>query len=252
MAQVGTKIKALRQRLGLSQTAFAQQLGMTQPSLSNLESGASLPSWETLQALHDAFHVSIDTLLGDSEATVKPVTTTTDTTHRIPLLDQSVMAGYFAGTPDPDFSQEPRYLVHPEFHNAIAVEVSGSSMEPTIKPRDILICTPIEVVDEQFDDNYIYVIVTADGALVKRVVNRSAADGTLVLKSDNREYDVQALSLSEVLQLYRVRRRITANLSGPERLNERLWELEQQFGQLLSSYRQLENRMERKTGTPAD
>lgn len=240
-------MKALRQSLGLSQTAFSRQLGLTQPSLSNLESGVTQPSWETLQALHTNFGVSLDSLLfEDQPAQPTPAGVTSPTTgepHRIPLLEQAVMAGYFAGTADPDFSLQPRYLVHPEFHNAIAVEVTGSSMEPTIKARDILICTPIAAIDEQFDDNYIYVVVTAEGALVKRVVNRSATDGTLVLKSDNREFDVQTLSLSDVVQVYRVRRRITANLAGPERVNERLWELEQQFGQLLSRYRQLEAKL---------
>lgn len=250
MAHVGAKIKAFRQSLGLSQTDFARQLGLTQPSLSNLEKGNSLPSWETLQALHNAFQVSLDTLVGPGEARMASAVpgSGSETGGRIPLLDQSVMAGYFAGQADPDFSREERFLIHPEFHNAIAVEVTGSSMEPTIKPRDILICTPIEAVDEQFDDNYIYVVVTGEGALVKRVINRSAADGTLVLKSDNREYDVQTLPLAEVLQLYRVRRRITASLTGPERLNERLWELEQQFGQLLSSYRQLSTKLDRFEG----
>ncbi len=250
MGHIGTRIKELRQQLGLSQTEFARRIQLTQPSLSNIESGVTSPSWDTVQAVHAAFGVSFDWLAGAAQhvAPANAVLTPAEAAPkaaRIPLLDQSVMAGYFAGSADPDFSREPRYLVHPDFPRGIAVEVTGNSMEPTIRPRDILICTPVETIDEQFDDNYIYVVVTAEGALVKRVVNRSAADATLVLTSDNREYAVQTLPLREVLQLYRVRRRITANLSGPERLNERLWELERQLSDLSRSYQLLETRLDR-------
>lgn len=244
MSAIGNRIKELRQLQKLNQTEFAKKLGLTQPSLSNIESGASQPSWETLIALKTTFGASLDWLAGDETLpATTPLQTTLPEVARIPLLDQAVMAGHFLGQPDPDLSQQRRFLVHPDFQRAIAVEVSGSSMEPTIKPRDILICTPVAVVDESFDDNYIYIVVSREGALVKRVVNRSAADGTLVLKSDNREFDVQTLLLADVLQLFRVRRRITANLSGPEKLSERMQELEQHVEKLDSGYRKLETKL---------
>lgn len=42
------RLKQERRRLGITQVELAKRIGMTQPQLSNLESMANSPSWNTI------------------------------------------------------------------------------------------------------------------------------------------------------------------------------------------------------------
>jgi transcriptional regulator with XRE-family HTH domain len=59
---IGSFIRAERQRLGLSQDKFAARIGITSKSVANVERGRSLPSRITLRKLADVLDRSIDEL----------------------------------------------------------------------------------------------------------------------------------------------------------------------------------------------
>jgi len=61
---VGSRIKQLREKLGLSQSELAHRAGVAQSTLSYLESGIKSPSIDTLLQICDALGVSISELLG--------------------------------------------------------------------------------------------------------------------------------------------------------------------------------------------
>ena len=63
------RLKALREKRGISQLKLAMDLGLNQNSISRNESGAREADYKTLIALADYFDVSIDYLL---ERTDKP------------------------------------------------------------------------------------------------------------------------------------------------------------------------------------
>lgn len=63
------RLKALREKRGISQLKLAMDLGLNQNSISRYESGVREPDYKTLIALADYFDVSIDYLL---ERTDKP------------------------------------------------------------------------------------------------------------------------------------------------------------------------------------
>jgi len=54
----------LRERLGYSQAAMAQKIGIIQTTYQRYESGERTPSYEILIRISDAFDVSVDYLLG--------------------------------------------------------------------------------------------------------------------------------------------------------------------------------------------
>ena len=64
------RLKALREKRGISQLKLAMDLGLNQNSISRYESGAREADYKTLIALADYFDVSIDYLL---ERTDKPI-----------------------------------------------------------------------------------------------------------------------------------------------------------------------------------
>lgn len=57
-------IKKLRKSRGLTQKEIAEELGITQPTYQQWESGKRSPTGETLEKLADFFNVSTDFLLG--------------------------------------------------------------------------------------------------------------------------------------------------------------------------------------------
>lgn len=62
---VGIRIKNLRKTNQLNQKEFAEVLGISQGTLSDIESGKSNPSFETLQALKSKFDCDLNWLIGN-------------------------------------------------------------------------------------------------------------------------------------------------------------------------------------------
>src|SRR5262245_2267523 len=58
-AASGERLRTLRERAGLSQEKLAGLCGVTQPSLSQMESGKLAPSWETALRLYTTCHARI-------------------------------------------------------------------------------------------------------------------------------------------------------------------------------------------------
>ena len=68
------RLKALREKRGISQLKLAMDLGLNQNSISRYESGAREADYKTLIALADYFDVSIDYLLEpDGQTQNEPV-----------------------------------------------------------------------------------------------------------------------------------------------------------------------------------
>lgn len=53
----GTDVQKHRQRLGLTQTELAEILGVSQSSLSHIETGRRSPSFRTLLRIHSVFDI---------------------------------------------------------------------------------------------------------------------------------------------------------------------------------------------------
>lgn len=64
MIELGSKIKEIRKEHGLSQTAFANLIGVTQDSISLWEQNKRVPDTIYVYEICKKFHVSADYLLG--------------------------------------------------------------------------------------------------------------------------------------------------------------------------------------------
>lgn len=62
MKEVGKRLKALREGVGVSQVKLAEALGSTQSSINRHENGQSTPSVELFRRYADYFDVSLDYL----------------------------------------------------------------------------------------------------------------------------------------------------------------------------------------------
>lgn len=76
---LGTKVKLLREKQGLTQIELSQQIGIAQSSLGMIESNKRIPGRNTLKKLGTFFNVSIDYLLSDDENITKSKTVKNET-----------------------------------------------------------------------------------------------------------------------------------------------------------------------------
>ena len=61
---VGIRIKETRERMSMTQEAFALSIGMSRPSLANIEAGRQDVPLKFLIAINRVHNVSVDWLLG--------------------------------------------------------------------------------------------------------------------------------------------------------------------------------------------
>lgn len=94
----------------------------------------------------------------------------------------------------------------------IAFNINGASMAPTIQAGDMVICKPLESIQEMQDDE-VYAVVSNQSVWVKRVrrcYDRYQNCSHLKLISDNyEEFDPFIIEIGEVRKLLKVTRRIT-------------------------------------------
>src|SRR5919112_5876023 len=64
LAEVGPRLRRLRERRGVTLTALAAQVGISKSTLSRLESGQRKPSLELLLPLAEAHHLPLEELVG--------------------------------------------------------------------------------------------------------------------------------------------------------------------------------------------
>ena len=62
------RLKELRKKTQLTQSEFARRFNISNGAIGNWESGKRQPDSETLSAIADFFHVSVDYLLGRTDS----------------------------------------------------------------------------------------------------------------------------------------------------------------------------------------
>ena len=110
--------------------------------------------------------------------------------------------------------------------------VVGDSMEPTIYVGDYILASLVE--PGQYDtikDNYLYIVSTTNGIVVKRILNRLDSRGQLYAKSDNRSYSGYNIDQSEIVSVWFAQARMSFKFP-----NEQI--------DLFNAYKDLESRIE--------
>ena len=101
---IGQRIAQKRDRLGMSQEALAERLGVSRQAVSKWESGASVPDTENVVALSRLFGVSVGWLLGveePPEADAAPAETGGGLTEAQLKMVEEIAGRYIAAQPSP-------------------------------------------------------------------------------------------------------------------------------------------------------
>jgi transcriptional regulator with XRE-family HTH domain/signal peptidase I len=163
-----------------------------------------------------------------------PQVVTVDSTgdENIVLVPQRARAGYLAGYGDPEFiSALPSYRL-PGMDNGTfrMFEVYGHSMIPTFHESDIIVSRFVDNLADIRDDRVHVVVTRRDGVVVKRVVNRVANDGKLILNSDNQrhagEYPPIVVDPEDILEIWYAVAYMSRQMRAPKELYNRMIDVE--------------------------
>lgn len=147
--------------------------------------------------------------------------------ERIPLVPVKAQAGYLAAYDDPVYIQTlPTYSLPTLIDGTFRMfQVAGHSMYPTLQNNSYVVG---EFVDnwEHITDNRIYVVVTNEGVIVKRVLNKVRKYGSLYCKSDNREYPNISVNIREVKEIWECKMHLSFEFLDPISNYEKIANLE--------------------------
>lgn len=130
--------------------------------------------------------------------------------NKIALVPVDAQAGYLTHYNEEQFIRSlPMYDI-PGITNGYfrMFTVAGDSMEPILKSKDIVVCEYVEHYGD-IRNNDIYVIVTHDGILVKRLINNIENAGAIIAISENPSYSPIAIAAGDILEIWRYERHIT-------------------------------------------
>jgi transcriptional regulator with XRE-family HTH domain len=243
------RIKNLRKELGLNQTEFAQRVGITQTSLSQIEGEKNGISYDVYKAIVNEFGVDPTWLMDgignmfrkenvSRGALPLVVQIDSDQEENIVVVDKKAAAGYLQHQQDPEFIAKLPSFRLPGYHGKTfrAFEIIGDSMIPGITPGDMIIGSYVESLNE-IRNGSVYIVVTHDGSIVAKRVTALGND-LYELKSDNTVYEPYAVKAADIAQVWKAESRITREFEKPSGENVRMSSLEQR---LLDLERKLSN-----------
>jgi transcriptional regulator with XRE-family HTH domain len=223
----------MRKRKELTQGQLADKLGIKRSLIGAYEEGRAVPKLLVIQQMSLLFGLSIDRLLTvdlskedvlpASDFRVLSTVVDTDNEERISIVPVKASAGYLNGLTDPEYVAELPHFALPvsELSQGLTYrvfQIKGDSMLP-VPPGSYIFCSYVESFSG-IRDGKPYIIITADeGIIYKRVYNHINDDGTLLLKSDNEEYEPYSIQADTVLEVWQALGFLTFELPEPEKID---------------------------------
>jgi len=125
-------------------------------------------------------------------------------------------AGYVDQFNNPVFARELKfyslpmdYYRHGSFRS---FEVEGDSMEPVLNNGEIVVCTKLDdqaLWQNNIKTGYVYVVITQNDIVVKRVINLLKDEKTLQLVSDNTNYPDIIVQQEDIHEIWLVKMKIS-------------------------------------------
>lgn len=229
------------QHYGLSAYQLAKNLGYEGPQkLYKLVQNKSKPGYETLMDILNKYpelraewlmRGQEPMLLSDEAPTLTPkspeeyngmpyaVTVDENGDERISIVSTKAQAGYLLARDVDATMQDLETISVPGYRGKTVrgFEVAGDSMQPTISQGDLVIATFTERLD-LIQPKHVYVVVTEDRIMVKRLRGPVKRNEPIELLSDNRYYDPFILPQKDLKELWLVNALLTGSI--PANTNE--------------------------------
>jgi phage repressor protein C with HTH and peptisase S24 domain len=190
---IGEKIKKYRKDNNLSMPDFAELVNVPKDRLYKWEKGVT--PYHTIEVENILEYIN--------NGTIPNINSTSKSTPTgVPVYDVEFSAGFLEQIRD----KKPKILTHINMTEVqgcdFVIRAKGDSMADYINNMDWIGIKKIEDI-EVISYGQAYAIVTKDMQLIKYV--RKGSKGTILLKSENKNFDDFELPIHKVLELYIVK-----------------------------------------------
>lgn len=190
-------LKKLRKEKKITQEELSKIIGVERSSIGKYESSGVIPSVDVLNKIADYFNVSVDYLLGRSNAPANPIDPFSFANiqpikkHRIPLLGK-IACG------EPIFADEDfEGFIESDIEADFALRCSGDSMTGArIMDGDIVLIKKQDMVE----NGEIAAVIIENEATLKRIMYFKEKN-TLILKPENPRYEDLIYTNDELNQI---------------------------------------------------
>lgn len=235
--QEAYNIVEIRKLYGLSQTEFARKVKMSRELVSKIENGKAELKKPTIRKIQrflenhsfTSYSQDVNFLGKPSHSPLRAHSSygnqrldqkNEPSLTMVPLVGIKAQAGFIKGYEHVDYLDTlEKYSLPPGVNPTGATwcyfEVDGDSMEPTFYAGDLILATLVAHEDWHDVKAFgIYIILTNDRLMVKRVYPRNSYEWVLV--SDNEEAHPQVvLPVDSIRQVWLFRRHIRARVPQP-------------------------------------
>jgi phage repressor protein C with HTH and peptisase S24 domain len=215
-----------------SSRQFALSLEYLPQSLSEIVKGRRDVTIELVRKAIEKYSLNASYLFGGegdmflneqakSKEYVLTVVTDNVQEEKIVHIPIPAQAGYGGQLMDPNFFLDLESYSLPEFNNSRGTfrsfSVSGDSMEPSLFEGDKIVCSHVEKDQwrSSIKNGYVYVIITHNDVLVKRVANTIDTDASILLISDNSFYEDRKIAINDVIEIWYVKVKISTFMQSP-------------------------------------
>lgn len=181
--RIGKKIQAARKEQHITAEQLAEMIDISQPHMSRLENGGTVPSLEKILEIAKVLDISASCLLGD-ELDLEPLPTYFN--RPIPVVS-CVQAGLFTDIPADSWTENPVFSTKKVSETAFGLVVHGDSMAERFHEGDVIIVDPEKPV---YIGDLCVVTVRDEAATFKRY---NEMNGYIVLEALNPKYEAQMI-----------------------------------------------------------
>lgn len=236
--KIGLRIRGLRVENALSQEFIAKVMGLSRSNYSQIELGNQFPSYEVLVKLAIFYSKTYDWIIHGEDFAIKTskiiklnmdkllstdfqqALKATDT-DKISLVKKSDYYDYIysakiqkyidqLSTIELPVGKEEK-INNPPLYRAF--EVFDNGMSGILQSGDIIICENVT----QFSDlifNDIYVLITHEDMIIRRVVKYLDDNKILLCKADNLSYSIQAIHPDKLQEVWHISGIFSTKLTG--------------------------------------
>lgn len=252
------RFKEVREDHHFTQTEFAEKLGIKNTT-ADIERGRTKLSGEIIKELLKQFNINPLWIYGESnqkhlslhQVNVMPKVITVDSegNDNMLMVNQRAAAGYPQNIQESGWHKNlPAFnLPLPEFRNATyrGFQIEGNSMEPNLEAGEWVLGKAIDNLSH-VNEGKIYVIITYDSVLVKKIYRFPNNPSKISLVSINPDYPPFELKVNEIQELWQVNSKLTFSLNANAE-NSILQELKESMEELK---KELKIMRKRKTQKP--
>ncbi len=187
-------VKEIRKKLGVTQEEFAELLGVSRNTVLNYEKGENIPSSKST-ILRKLLRLSEEKNINSTNVSLKE--------KLIPRVEIEVVGGNgnnVFGFTENDVKEYYKIPLFDKLKIDFLVSLSGSSMQPKYNSGDILGCKTI--IEHTFIEwNKPHVIATKSRGMLFKRIKKGSSEDTLLLVSENPEYDPFEVPKDEITGL---------------------------------------------------